>query len=95
MKIIIVISSIILPIIMLYVHRNIKKSALVFITLAVISAVMFGNIAASSIYQVIIDDTVFMTTIHKIFLNPLFLLTGAYLGVYMLYRLLIITLQER
>ena len=95
MKIIIVISSIILPIMTLYVHRNIKKSALVFNTLAVISAVMFGNIAASSIYQVIIDDTVFMTTIHKIFLNPLFLLTGAYLGVYMLYRLLIITLQVR
>ena len=95
MKIIIVISSIILPIIMLYLHRNIKKSALVFNTLAVISAVMFGNIAASSIYQVIIDDTVFMTTIHKIFLNPLFLLTGAYLGVYILYGLLIIILQER
>lgn len=28
-----------------------------------------------------------MTDIHRIFLNPLFLLTGAYLGMFMLYKL--------
>ncbi|EEM05697.1 hypothetical protein bmyco0002_17760 [Bacillus pseudomycoides] len=29
-----------------------------------------------------------MTTIHSILLNPLFLLTGAYVGVYSLYLLI-------
>jgi hypothetical protein len=54
---------------------------------AFLSALIFGNISAFAIYDIIIDDTVFMTNIHAIFLNPFFLLTGAYLGVYFLYTL--------
>lgn len=68
---------------------------MIFNTIALISAVIFGNIAATSIYQVIIDNTIFMTEIHAIFLNPFFLITGAYLGVYIIYRLIMITLKEK
>ena len=95
MNILLVISSIIFPIIMIYAHHKIKKSPLIFNSGAVISTVIFGSIASVSVYQVIVDDKVFMTTIHKVFLNPLFLITGAYLGVYIIYRLLLITIQER
>lgn len=95
MNILLVISSIIFPIIMIYIHYKIEKSPLIFNSVAVISTVIFGSIASVSVYQVIVDDKVFMTTIHKVFLNPLFLITGAYLGVYIIYRLLLITIQER
>lgn len=94
MKILIIIGSVALPIIMLYLKYKSKKAQLLFNAISVISAVIFGNIAAISIYQIIVDDLVFMTTIHSVFLNPLFLITGAYLGLYIVYRLLVLTMQE-
>ncbi len=36
-----------------------------------------------------------MTTIHGIFLNRFFLITGAYLGWYILYQLLLIIMKDR
>lgn len=63
--------------------------------LSVVSIIIFGSIAATSIYQIIIDNAVFMTTIHAIFLNPFFLITGAYLGIYTITRLMIITMNEK
>ncbi|WP_332651688.1 transposase [Lysinibacillus sp. 54212] len=62
---------------------------------AVLSAIIFGSIASTSIYQIIVDNAVFMTTIHAIFLNPIFLVTGAYLGLYVIYRLMRLTYEER
>ncbi len=94
LKILIVISSILLPIIMLYLHNKTKKAKSVFNMIAAISAFILGNIAATSIYQIIIDDTVFMTAIHGIFLNLFFLISGAYLGVFFVYRLLILIKDE-
>lgn len=94
MKILIIVGIIVFPLFMLYLKSKNKKSLLFFNTIAVISTVIFGSIASISIYQIIIDDAVFMTTIHSVFLNPLFLITGAYLGLYIVYRLLILTMQE-
>ncbi|MGG2065965.1 MULTISPECIES: hypothetical protein [unclassified Bacillus (in: firmicutes)] len=48
----------------------------------------FGIIVSLVVYDVLLQHTVFMTTIHRIFLNPLFLLTGAYIGIYVLYLIL-------
>ncbi|PEA55408.1 hypothetical protein CON64_08445 [Bacillus pseudomycoides] len=48
----------------------------------------FGTIIAFSVYEVLRQQTVFMTTIHSILLNPLFLLTGSYIGIYVLYMIL-------
>ncbi|MFD0771447.1 hypothetical protein ACFQZ1_22165 [Bacillus sp. CGMCC 1.60114] len=48
----------------------------------------FGTIIAFAVYDVLLQQTVFMTTIHRILLNPLFLLTGAYIGIYFLYLIL-------
>ena len=95
LKVLLVISSIAVPIVMFYIQNQQKNSRMIFNSIAVISTLIFGNIATTSIYQIIIDDAVFMTTIHAIFLNPFFLITGAYLGLYIIYRLLIQTANEK
>lgn len=95
MKFLFVISSIGIPVIMFYLQNKWKMFCLMFNIVAVISTIIFTNIASTSIYQIIVDDAVFMTTIHAIFLNPFFLITGAYLGIYIIYRLLILTANEK
>lgn len=80
---------------MLYLKIRSKKFQIAFNAIAAISAIIFGVIAAVSIRQILIDDTVFMTAIHSVFLNPFFLLTGSYIGLFAIYRLLILTLDER
>ena len=95
MKILLVIASISFPIIMFYLQNKNMKFQITFNIIAVLSAIIFGNIASTSIFQILIDNSVFMTAIHGIFLNPFFLITGAYLGVFIVYRLLILTMDER
>ena len=95
MKILLVISSIVVPLIMIYLRNKISKSAIIFNLLAVIFVIIFGSIASTSIYQIIIDDTVFMTKIHALFLNQLFLISGGYIGLFVIYRLMILTMMER
>lgn len=48
----------------------------------------FSTIIAFTVYDALIHDTVFMTTVHRILLNPLFVITGSYIGIYILYLLL-------
>ncbi|WP_102691481.1 transposase [Rummeliibacillus pycnus] len=95
MKLLLIIFSIIFPILMVYIQNKMKSFRTIFNVLAFITTVIFGGIASTSIYQIIVDHAVFMTTIHGIFLNPFFLITGAYLGVFLLYRFLLLTLEER
>ncbi|MFJ6210576.1 transposase [Lysinibacillus sp. NPDC092081] len=95
MKILLVSSSIVVPVVMLYLQHKNDKFKMIFNIAAVISTIIFGSIASTKIYQIIVDDAVFMTTIHAIFLNPVFLVTGAYLGVFIIFRLMILTLEDR
>lgn len=95
MKLLLVISSILVPLVMLYVVQKFDKVKLIFNGFAVISTIIFGSIAATAIYQIIIDDAVFMTSIHALFLNEWFLLAGAYVGVFATYRLMLLTWEER
>lgn len=95
MKILLVVSSIAFPILMLFLQNHRKIFRMIFNITTVISTLIFGNIAATSIYQILIDNAVFMTTIHGIFLNPYFLITGGYLGVFIIYRLMVLTWDER
>ncbi|MCI0764303.1 hypothetical protein [Bacillus sp. TL12] len=55
---------------------------------AYLSLYILGVLIAFSIYDVVLHGLVFMTTIHGVLLNPLFLITGAYIGVYSLYLLI-------
>ncbi|WP_339258350.1 transposase [Lysinibacillus sp. FSL K6-3209] len=94
LKLLIILSSIVVPIIMLLLQYKSNSVHSIWNVLAVFALIIFGSIASTSIYQIIVDGAVFMTTIHAIFLNPLFLVVGAYLGVFMIYRLLLLTWKE-
>jgi len=80
---------------MVYLQQKSDKMRLVFNALGVVSAILFGYIAATSITQIILEDVVFMTTIHAVFLNPIFLLTGAYLGLFFIQYMIDITIHFR
>jgi len=95
MKLLIILGSILIPIAMFVVQKIWMKWRIYFNVVAVMSTVIFGEIAALAIYEILKDNTVFMTHIHAVFLNPLFLITGAYLGIYFLYRLMCLLYEER
>lgn len=80
-------SSVAIPILMMTLHKKWPNVQYYFHLMAFLSALIFGNISAFAIYDIIKEETVFMTNIHAILLNPFFLLTGAYLGIYFLYTL--------
>ncbi|NOV04288.1 transposase [Paenibacillus planticolens] len=67
---------------------------ILFHLLAVVSAYAFGIITALAVYEILRDDTVFMTNIHAVFKNRLFLMSGAYLGSYGIYTLWIWLFRE-
>jgi hypothetical protein len=87
--------SIVLPLIMFYSQKSWRPLRLIYNVAAIIAVLVFGNIATLSIYKIINDNTVFMTAIHAIFLNPYFLITGAYIGIYLLYRLILLSMKEQ
>ena len=60
---------------------------LVYDVVAIISAIVSFSAASTTIYSVIKTKTVFMTTIHALFIDPFFLIPSAYLGVYVIYLL--------
>jgi hypothetical protein len=94
MSIIMVALSILIPISMLISAWLFTMCRLIYHVLAVGCAYVFGIISALAIYEILRDETVFMTNIHGIFQNGLFLLSGAYLGCYGIYTLLRWTLME-
>ncbi|HFK1683588.1 TPA: hypothetical protein ACGXND_003475 [Bacillus tropicus] len=55
---------------------------------AYLTLYVLGTIISIHIYDVLMQDLVFMTSIHGILLNPFFLISGAYIGIYTLYLLL-------
>lgn len=67
---------------------------IVFDLLAVLCAYIFGIVSTLAIYQILRDDTVFMTNIHGIFQNKWFQFSGAYLGSYGMYMLQLRTLKQ-
>lgn len=95
MKALLVISTIVVPLVMLYVVQKSTKVKILFNGLALLATIVFGGITATSIYQIIVDDAVFMTSIHALFLNEVFLAAGAYVGVFVIYRLMLLTWEER
>jgi hypothetical protein len=84
----ILLSAILIPLMMLGLVRNFALCRRLFDGLAVLSAYVFGIVAAIAVYRILRDDTVFMTHIHGIFNNAAFLASGAYLGNYGLYKLI-------
>lgn len=94
MSIIMVVLSFLIPISMLISAWLFTMCRIVYHVLAVACAYVFSIISVLAIYEILRDETVFMTNIHGIFQNGLFLLSGAYLGCYGIYTLLRWTLKE-
>ncbi|TDK59387.1 transposase [Bacillus salipaludis] len=94
MKILLILGSIVIPIFMIILQRKWVKIQNLYNLVAIISALIFGNIASIGILNIINDGTVFMTNIHALFLNPFFLMTGGYLGVYLLYLIVLRALND-
>lgn len=59
-----------------------------FSLIAVVSLLIFSGIVSYAIFSIISNETVFMTSIHSLFLNPFFLVSGGYLLFFSLYRLI-------
>jgi len=55
--------------------------------LAVAAIFLFFVTAADAIAQTLMDNTVFMTEVHRVLENMVFLISGAYLGPYTLARI--------
>ncbi|MFD1849751.1 transposase [Oceanobacillus bengalensis] len=87
--------SVILPLMMFYTQKQWVGLRVIYNVIAIIAVLVFGNIASLSIYKIINDNTVFMTAIHGVFLNPYFLIAGSYIGIYILYRLLLLNMEEQ
>ncbi|MBP3950993.1 transposase [Bacillus suaedae] len=95
MELVIVLSIIIVPISMYFIQKKWSRAHVIFNFLALLSFAIFAFITADSISAILITDEVFMTTIHGIFLNLWFLTSGAYLGFYILLRLIYLSVIER
>ncbi|RJE91128.1 hypothetical protein D3P07_03395 [Paenibacillus sp. 1011MAR3C5] len=55
--------------------------------LACLAAFVFFVAVSGAVLKTLLDDTVFMTEVHSVLLNPAFLISGAYLGPYGVSRL--------
>lgn len=95
MKIILILGSLIFPFIMLILQKKYTVLNFVFNVFAFVAILLFGDIISLAIHDVLQEDLVFMTTIHAILLNPFLLIPGAYIGVYLLYRILLLIVKER
>ncbi|MFF2888861.1 hypothetical protein [Paenibacillus sp. NPDC057967] len=51
------------------------------------AAFVFFVAVSGAVLKTLLDDTVFMTEVHSVLLNPAFLISGAYLGPYGVSRL--------
>ncbi|MCU5377394.1 hypothetical protein OCA08_09615 [Bacillus cereus] len=80
-----------LPIVLSFIFYWLAKNPTIRVALhisAYLALYVLGTIISINIYDVLIQDLVFMTSIHGILLNPFFLISGAYIGIYTLYLIL-------
>ncbi|NIK76060.1 hypothetical protein FHS15_001167 [Paenibacillus castaneae] len=64
-----------------------KMASRLFNAAAVVALFLLFVILAEAVMKTITHDTVFMTEVHRILLNPVFLASGSYLGPYTLGRI--------
>jgi len=94
MEIIVAISVLILPFIVLFLYSLLGKWKFIIDVLAVLAALLFAIVSTVAIYQIRRDGTIFMTNIHRLFDNYIFLISGAYLGMYGLFQLIRYSIRQ-
>ncbi|MCM2674560.1 transposase [Alkalicoccobacillus plakortidis] len=80
--------SILVPTIMLLIQKKWTIFKSVFDIIALLCLLIFISITASAIYEILADNTVFMTNIHALFLNGFFLVSGGYVVLYAIYKIM-------
>ncbi|REK75834.1 hypothetical protein [Paenibacillus paeoniae] len=63
--------------------------------LACLVTFVFFVAVSGAVMGTLLDDTVFMTEVHRVLLNPAFLISGAYLGPYGVSRLALLAWRGR
>ncbi|MFC4307112.1 transposase [Cohnella boryungensis] len=87
-------STLLIPAAMAWGSKDRPAARLIASVGALIAAIAIGNLIAAKVYDVLSEHTVFMTTIHALLLNPWFLTAGAYLGLYLIYRIWLLIFQR-
>lgn len=90
MKFLLVAGTVVVPLVMYYLQQKQSKIKTLFHLIAFVALITFANIVVIKVYEINVDGTVFTMKIHGLFVNPLFLVSGAYLGVYVIYLVLLI-----
>lgn len=89
MQLLLIVGAIVVPILMFVLRQ--RSVAAIFDLVAALS-VLLANIAAGlAVLEIKQENTEFTTHVHQIFMDPLFLVTTGYIGVYSVYRLLVAT----
>ncbi|WAH36435.1 transposase [Alicyclobacillus dauci] len=94
MTTIIILGIIFIPVVMSGTYFMWHRLRLVYDVVALISAIVSFSASSTTIYSVIKNNTVFMTTLHALFIDPFFLIPSAYLGVYVIYMLCIAVFEQ-
>ncbi|MFS0840035.1 hypothetical protein [Paenibacillus sp. 1P03SA] len=77
------------PWLLVWLQNKVTGAKRIMDTAAYAALVLFSGIAGVTVSEILVNGTVFMTSVHKVFLNPLFLASGGWLGLYALQRLIV------
>ncbi|CAM4185630.1 hypothetical protein FHS16_000120 [Paenibacillus endophyticus] len=75
---------------LVWISRQSGMASRIFDGIAVAAAFLFFVTAADALAQTLLHDTVFMTEVHRVLANPVFLTSGAYLGPYVMARIAVL-----
>ena len=84
-----VLLSIIIPIMAVYLHNKVRTIHFYFDAFAFLSVLVISNLIAATVFHLLREDALYMTSIHGLFVNGYFLSCGVYLTFYALYRILL------
>ncbi|MEC0247627.1 hypothetical protein P4H65_17695 [Paenibacillus chitinolyticus] len=77
------------PWLLVWLQNKVTGAKFIIDVLAYAALVLFSGIAGITVAEILVNNTVFMTSVHKVFLNPFFLASGGWLGLYALQRLIV------
>ncbi|MFC0189284.1 hypothetical protein ACFFJY_13350 [Fictibacillus aquaticus] len=86
MTVLIAAVTFIVPVLMIIVSKKMPAASKFFAALAFLSLSIAGCTITITVMKVIRDGEVFMTTVHEILLNWLFLISIGYSGLFAIYQ---------
>ncbi|MFE4568546.1 hypothetical protein [Paenibacillus chitinolyticus] len=80
---------VVVPWLLVWLQNKVAGAKFVLDAAAYAALVLLSGIAGITVGEILVNNTVFMTNVHKVFLNPVFLVSGGWLGLYALQRLIV------